>query len=83
MNEMQINFFFRLQNLNGCVLVLYFSKMDNLVFCTCQECKSLNVESGGRKVSKVTKWRHNKKENDWYNYLDNHESIEEPLKTEL
>ena len=46
-----------------------------MVFCTCQECKSLNVEAGGREVASVTKWRHNKKENEWYNYLDNQESI--------
>lgn len=46
-----------------------------MVFCTCQECKTLNVEAGGREVSSVTKWRHDKKENEWYNYLDNYESI--------
>jgi hypothetical protein len=45
-----------------------------MVFCTCQECKALNIESGGREVAPVTKWRHNKKENDWYNYLDNDDS---------
>ena len=41
-----------------------------MVFCTCQECKALNIEAGGREVA-VTKWRHDKKENDWYRYLDN------------
>jgi len=46
-----------------------------MVFCTCQECKTLNVEAGGREVSSVTKWRHDKKENEWYNCLDNYESI--------
>ena len=46
-----------------------------MVFCTCQECKALNVEAGGREVSSITKWRHDKKENIWYNYLDNYESI--------
>ena len=45
-----------------------------MVFCTCQECKALNIEAGGREVAPVTKWRHNKKENDWYNYLDNFNS---------
>ena len=42
-----------------------------MVFCTCQECKALNIEASGREVAPVTKWRHDKKENDWYNYLDN------------
>lgn len=42
-----------------------------MVFCTCQECKALNVEAGGREVAPVTKWRHEKKENDWYKYSDN------------
>ena len=42
-----------------------------MVFCTCETCKALNIEAGGREVAPVTKWRHNKKENDWYNYLDN------------
>ena len=55
-----------------------------MVFCTCQECKALNIEVGGWEVAPVTKWRHNKKENDWYKYLDNnYESIrsieEDPL----
>jgi hypothetical protein len=45
-----------------------------MVFCTCQECKALNIEAGGREVAPVTKWRHDKKENDWYNYLDNDDS---------
>jgi hypothetical protein len=48
-----------------------------MVFCTCQECKVLNIEAGGREVSSVTKWRHDRKENDWYNYLDN-----EPIHSE-
>lgn len=46
-----------------------------MVFCTCQECKALNIEAGGREVSSVTKWRHNKKEKDWQTYLDNHDPI--------
>jgi len=48
----------------------------------CQECKALNVEAGGREVSTSTKWRHDQRENEWYMYLDNHESIfsiEDPL----
>ena len=40
-----------------------------MVFCTCQECKALNIEAGDQKVASVTKWRHDKKENDWYRYL--------------
>ena len=53
-----------------------------MVFCTCQECKALNIEASGREVAPVTKWRHNKKENNWYNYLDNDDttrSIEDSL----
>jgi hypothetical protein len=53
-----------------------------MVFCTCQECKALNIEASGREVASTTKWRHNKKENDWYKYLNNDEmicSIEDPL----
>ena len=42
-----------------------------MVFCTCQECKALNTEAGGREVAPVTKWRHDKKESNWYEYLDN------------
>ena len=42
-----------------------------MVFCICQECKALNPEVGGREVAPVTKWRHGKKESDWYEYLDN------------
>ena len=42
-----------------------------MVFCTCQECRALNIEAGGREVAPVTKWRHDKKENNWYKYLDN------------
>lgn len=45
-----------------------------MVFCTCQECKALNVEAGGREVAPASKWRHEKKENDWNQYLNN-ESI--------
>ena len=58
-----------------------------MVFCTCQECKALNIEAGGREVAPVTKWRHDKKENDWYEYLDNGPIHSEDLlinqKTEL
>lgn len=55
-----------------------------MVFCTCQECKALNIEAGGREVAPVTKWRHEKKENDWYRCLDNDDDdsirpIEDPL----
>ena len=55
-----------------------------MVFCTCQKCKALNIETGGREVSAVTKWRHIRKENEWHNYLDNNYessifSIENPL----
>jgi hypothetical protein len=58
---------------------LYFKKM---VFCKCQECKALNIVAGGREVSTVTKWRHNKKETEWHTYLDNFDSmfsINDPL----
>ena len=48
-----------------------------MVFCTCQECNALNIEAGGREVAPVTKWRHDKKENDWYKYLDN-----EPIRSD-
>ena len=48
-----------------------------MVFCTCQECKALYIEAGGREVASVTKWRHERKENDWYEYLDN--EPEDPL----
>ena len=48
-----------------------------MVFCTCQECKALNIEAGGREVAPVTKWRHDRKENDWYKHLDN-----EPIHSE-
>ena len=53
-----------------------------MVFCTCQQCKALNIEAGGQEVSPVTKWRHERKDNDWYNYLNNDDpirSIEDPL----
>ncbi|GET53357.1 transposase domain-containing protein [Rhizophagus irregularis DAOM 181602=DAOM 197198] len=53
-----------------------------MVFCKCQECKALNIVAGGREVSTVTKWRHNKKENEWHTYLDNFDSmfsINDPL----
>jgi hypothetical protein len=53
-----------------------------MVFCACQECKALNTKAGGREVSTSTKWRHDQRENEWYIYLDNHESIfsiEDPL----
>jgi hypothetical protein len=50
-----------------------------MVFCTCQECKALNIVAGGREVSTVTKWRHNKKESDWITYLDNYDSTNNPL----
>lgn len=54
-----------------------------MVFCTCQECKALNIEAGGREVSASTKWRHDKKENEWCMYLDNYESIEDLQEPEL
>jgi hypothetical protein len=53
-----------------------------MVFCICPECKALNIEAGGREVAPATKWRHEKKENEWYRYLDNYGSIfsiEDPL----
>ena len=46
-----------------------------MVFCSCQECKALNIEAGGQEVSTTTKWRHDQRENEWYMYLDNHKSI--------
>jgi hypothetical protein len=50
-----------------------------MVFCTCQECKVLNIEAGGREVSDTTRWRHIQKENEWYMYLESIPSIEDPL----
>ena len=52
----------------------FFSHFNKMVFCMCETCKALNIEAGGREVAPVTKWRHDKKENDWYNYLDNFDS---------
>ena len=52
-----------------------------MVFCTCETCKALNIKAGSWEVAPVTKWRHDKKENDWYNYLDNFDSTIQ--KTEL
>ena len=62
------------------MIIKTFSFLENfnkMVFCTCQECKALNIETGGQEVAPVTKWRHDKKENDWYKYLDN-----EPIRSE-
>jgi hypothetical protein len=62
--------------------VNFFSYFKKMVFCSCQECRALNIEAGGREVGTVTKWRHNKKENEWYTYLDNFDSMfstNEPL----
>jgi hypothetical protein len=53
-----------------------------MVFCTCQQCKALNIEAGGQEVSPVTRWRHEKRDSEWYNCLDNDDSIhsiEDPL----